>query len=104
MDHFHQKFRRHSYTPLGHIGLHAFSKKVCVFNVYYWKSCIKMQNVTDLSKTTTQSSVLIRKQFIFPVRVLVHILYPALGSHDRASWAKYEDRKTNKMQQLDIYY
>ena len=27
-----------------------------------------------------------------------------LGSCDRASWAKYEDRKTNKMQQLDVYY
>ena len=28
----------------------------------------------------------------------------ALGSCDRASLAKYEDRKTNKMQQLDVYY
>ena len=27
-----------------------------------------------------------------------------LGSFYRASWAKYEDRKTNKMQQLDVYY
>ena len=27
-----------------------------------------------------------------------------LGSCDRASWANYEDRKTNKMQQLDVYY
>jgi hypothetical protein len=27
-----------------------------------------------------------------------------LGSYDRASWAKYEDRKTNQMQQLDVYY
>ena len=27
-----------------------------------------------------------------------------LGSCDRASWAKYEERKTNKMQQLDVYY
>ena len=26
----------------------------------------------------------------------------ALGSYDRASWAKYEE--TNKMQQLDVYY
>jgi len=29
---------------------------------------------------------------------------PALGFCDRASWAKYEERKTNKMQQLDVYY
>ena len=28
----------------------------------------------------------------------------ALGSYDRASWANYDDRKTNKMQQLNIYY
>ena len=28
----------------------------------------------------------------------------ALGSCDRASRARYEDRKTNKMQQLDVYY
>ena len=28
----------------------------------------------------------------------------ALGYCDRASWAKYEERKTNKMQQLDVYY
>jgi len=28
----------------------------------------------------------------------------ALSSCDRASWAKYEDKKTNKMQQLDVYY
>ena len=27
-----------------------------------------------------------------------------LGSCDRASRAKYEERKTNKMQQLDVYY
>jgi len=27
-----------------------------------------------------------------------------LGSCDRASWSKYEERKTNKMQQLDVYY
>ena len=27
-----------------------------------------------------------------------------LGSWDRASWAKYEDRETNKMQQLYVYY
>jgi hypothetical protein len=27
-----------------------------------------------------------------------------LGSCDRAAWAKYEERKTNKMQQLDVYY
>ena len=27
-----------------------------------------------------------------------------LGSCDRASWAKYEERNTNKMQQLDVYY
>jgi len=27
-----------------------------------------------------------------------------LGSYDRASWAKYEERKPNKMQQLDVYY
>ena len=27
-----------------------------------------------------------------------------LGSCDRASWVKYEERKTNKMQQLDVYY
>jgi hypothetical protein len=27
-----------------------------------------------------------------------------LGSCDRASWGKYEERKTNKMQQLDVYY
>jgi len=30
--------------------------------------------------------------------------FHALGSCDRASWTKYEDRKTNKMQQLDVYY
>ena len=30
--------------------------------------------------------------------------YADLGSCDRASWAKYEERKTNKMQQLDVYY
>jgi len=30
---------------------------------------------------------------------------PTLGSCDRASWAKCEEReKTNKMQQLDVYY
>jgi len=28
----------------------------------------------------------------------------ALGFCDRASWEKYEERKTNKMQQLDVYY
>ena len=28
----------------------------------------------------------------------------ALGSCDRASWANYEERKTNKMQQLGVYY
>ena len=28
----------------------------------------------------------------------------SLGSCDRASWAKYEERKTNKMQQLNVYY
>jgi len=28
----------------------------------------------------------------------------SLGSCDRALWVKYEDRKTNKIQQLDIYY
>ena len=28
----------------------------------------------------------------------------SLGSCDRALWAKYEDRKTNKMQQSDVYY
>ena len=28
----------------------------------------------------------------------------SLGFSDRASWAKYEDRKPNKMQQLDVYY
>jgi hypothetical protein len=28
----------------------------------------------------------------------------SLGSYDRASWAKYEERRTNKMQQLDVYY
>ena len=27
-----------------------------------------------------------------------------LGSCDRASWAKYEERQTNKMQQLEVYY
>ena len=27
----------------------------------------------------------------------------SLGSCDRASWAKYEERKTNKMQQLDVH-
>ena len=28
-----------------------------------------------------------------------------LGSCDRASWAKYEEKKkTKKMQQLDVYY
>ena len=26
-----------------------------------------------------------------------------LGSCDRASWVKYEKRKTNKTQQLDVY-
>ena len=30
--------------------------------------------------------------------------FKVLGSCDRASWAKYEERKTNKMQQLDVYY
>ena len=28
----------------------------------------------------------------------------SLGSCDRASWAKCEERETNKMQQLDVYY
>ena len=28
----------------------------------------------------------------------------ALGSCHCASWAKYEERKTNKIQQLDVYY
>jgi len=33
------------------------------------------------------------------------LFYEALGSCDRASWAKCEEReKTNKMQQLDVYY
>jgi len=33
------------------------------------------------------------------------ITLTTLGSCDRASWAKYEERKkTNKMQQLDVYY
>ena len=36
--------------------------------------------------------VLLRRALIF------------LGSYDRASWAKYEESKTNKMQQLDVYY
>ena len=27
-----------------------------------------------------------------------------LGSCDRASWANYEERKANMMQQLDVYY
>jgi hypothetical protein len=30
--------------------------------------------------------------------------YPALGSCESASLAKYEERKTNRMQQLDVYY
>ena len=34
---------------------------------------------------------------------MLWMLY-SLGSYDRASWAKYEERKTNKMQQLDVYY
>ena len=35
-----------------------------------------------------------------------HILkhHQPLGSCDRASCAKYEERKTNKIQQLDVYY
>jgi hypothetical protein len=28
----------------------------------------------------------------------------ASGFCDRALWAKYEERETNKMQQLDVYY
>ena len=28
----------------------------------------------------------------------------SLGSCDRASWVKYEESKTNKMQQLYVYY
>ena len=32
------------------------------------------------------------------------LTFYALGSCDRASRAKYEERKTNKMQQLDVYY
>ena len=32
-----------------------------------------------------------------------HIYWGALGSCDRASLVKYEERKTNKMQQLDVY-
>ena len=28
----------------------------------------------------------------------------SLGSCDRASWANHEERKTKKMQQLDVYY
>ena len=35
----------------------------------------------------------------------VDIYSPALGSYDRASWAKCEEReKSNKMQNLDVYY
>ena len=36
---------------------------------------------------------------------LVFSIYGSLGSCDRASWAKYEEKKkTSKMQQLDVYY
>ena len=34
----------------------------------------------------------------------INTIMETLGSCDRASWAKYEERKTKKMQQLDIYY
>jgi hypothetical protein len=79
IDHFHQNFRLHLYTPLGHIELHAFSRKVCAVYMYYWKSCIKMQIVTTTSETTTWASVLICKKSIFPVGVSVHILYPVFA-------------------------
>jgi len=36
--------------------------------------------------------------------LMVFKQWTILGSCDRASWAKYEERKTNKMQQLDVYY
>ena len=38
----------------------------------------------------------------FGLRISLIQQISALGSCDRASWAKYEDRKPNKMQQLDV--
>ena len=44
-------------------------------------------------------------QFILSIfRRYTKTVVTSLGSYDRASRAKYEDRKTNKMQQLDVYY
>ena len=34
----------------------------------------------------------------------LNVFQQALGSCDRASWAKCEERKTNKMEQLGVYY
>ena len=34
---------------------------------------------------------------------LLQTMKGVLGSYDRALWTKYEE-KTNKMQQLDVYY
>ena len=48
-----------------------------------------------------------RVSLIAPAMLKVHWekhSHAALGSCDRASWAKYEERRTNKMQQLDVYY
>ena len=38
------------------------------------------------------------------LNMLTSTTIKSLGSCDRASWAKYEERETTKMQQLDVYY
>ena len=47
----------------------------------------------------------VRTRLVIRTRIVIHdIVSHALGSCDRAPWAKYENKKTKKMQQLEVYY
>jgi len=56
----------------------------------FWNALLLQRNPNFISRTVLKCLTLTK-------------IY-ALGSCDHASWAKYEDRKTNKMQQLHVYY
>ena len=78
---------------------HSQVPATCLYpNSYQFSPCLHILQRHGI--VSLQMSVFITEE----CNAVVNSDKLALGSCDRALWAKYEDRKTNKMQQLDVYY
>ena len=67
-----------------------------------WHTLLIYKHLINISDKLSASRLLL--WLLWPRRLKKNVYHKALGSYDRASWAVYEDKKTNKMQQLDVYY